>query len=265
MKIATWNINSVRIRFDAIKQFVLRYNPDILCLQETKTEDEYFPHKEMQSLGFAYHVVRGEKSYNGVAILSKLPIKLVDKFSFVNDHARHVSVIVGDNIELHNFYFPAGGDIADPVINPKFDHKLQYVDNVAEWFKHNRSAEDKIILVGDLNIAPEKHDVWSHRLLLDIVSHTYMETYHFRKLVSSVGFMDAIREFISSDQRLYSWWSYRNKDWRNSDKGRRLDHILMTAPLKRHLVRYDIFKDSRDFQPTSDHVPVLIELNVDKL
>jgi len=262
MRIASWNINSVRIRFGVIKKFVEKYNPDILCLQETKTEDEYFPHKEMQSLGFVYRIVRGEKSYNGVAILSKIPIQLVDKLTFVNNQTRHISVLIGDEIELHNFYFPAGGDIADPEENPKFAHKLEYIENASNWFKRYRSEKDKIILVGDLNIAPEKNDVWSHKQLVDVVCHTYMEVYHFKELLKSIKFTDALREFVPPEDKLYTWWSYRNKDWKKSNKGRRLDHILTTADLKDSLKTHHVYKNIRDADSPSDHVPILVDFNL---
>lgn len=262
MRLASWNINSIRIRFDIIKDFVEKYNPDILCLQETKTEDDFFPHKDMQELGFSYRFVRGEKSYNGVAVLSKVPIKLVDKLTFVNNQTRHISVITEEGIEIHNFYFPAGGDLADPEENPKFSHKLEYVSNVSNWFRRYRSERDKIILLGDLNIAPEKNDVWSHRQLLDVVSHTYMEVYHFKRLMESINFTDSFREFVDIEDKLYTWWSYRNKDWRKSNKGRRLDHVLTTSNLKDSLKTYSIYKDYRDSTRPSDHVPILIDLCV---
>lgn len=260
MRIATWNINSIRIRFELIRAFVEKYKPDVLCLQETKTQDESFPHLEMQTLGFNYREIRGEKSYNGVAILSRIPIKLADKLIFFNDQSRHISVHLENDIELHNFYFPSGGDIADPAINNKFHHKLHYINNVAEWFRSSRSDDKKIILVGDLNIAPGKHDVWSHRQLLDTISHTYMEVYHFNKLMKSINFIDVGRELVSCEKKLYTWWSYKNIGWRENDKGRRLDHILATQNLKESLHQYLICKEFRDTQNPSDHVPVLIEL-----
>ncbi|MCH9754173.1 MAG: exodeoxyribonuclease III [Alphaproteobacteria bacterium] len=261
MRIASWNINSVRIRFDLIKDFVEKYDPDILCLQETKTEDDFFPHKEMQSLGFNYRIIRGEKSYNGVAILSKIPISLAEELTFINNQARHISVIINDDIELHNFYFPAGGDIPDPVENPKFAHKLKYIENVSNWFKRYRSTKDKIILLGDLNVAPGKNDVWSHKQLLDVVCHTYMEVYHFQRLLDSINFSDSIRKFVSQEDKLYTWWSYRNKDWKRFNKGRRLDHILTTSALEKSLTGCSIYKESRDADRPSDHVPVLVDFN----
>lgn len=261
MRIATWNINSIRVRFDMIREFTDQCKPDILCLQETKIEDGSFPHKEMQQMGFDYRLVRGEKSYNGVAILSKVPITEVDKLVFVNNQSRHISAVTECGIEIHNFYVPAGGDIPCPKSNPKFKHKLDFVDNVAEWFRRYRSKEDKIILLGDLNIAPGKKDVWSHRQLLDIVSHTYMEVFHFNKLMKSLEFSDVVRDFSSTEEKIFSWWSYRNKDWKKSNKGRRLDHILASPGIKKRCKKYSIYTEFRDYKRPSDHVPVLVDLS----
>jgi exodeoxyribonuclease-3 len=262
MRIVTWNINSIRIRVDMIREFVEKHNPDILCLQETKVEDDSFPHKEMQQMGFGYRVVRGEKSYNGVAILSKIPITEADRLVFVNEQSRHISVVTESGIEIHNFYVPAGGDIPCPDTNPKFKHKLDYVDHAAEWFRRYRSKEDKIILLGDLNIAPGKKDVWSHRQLLDIVSHTYMEKFHFHKLMKSLEFSDIVREQSEIEDKIFSWWSYRNKDWKKSNKGRRLDHILASPGIRNQCKKHKIYTEFRDYKRPSDHAPVLLEMSL---
>ena len=261
MRVVTWNINSIRIRLDMIREFVDRYSPDVLCLQETKVEDDSFPHKEIQEMGFDYRIVRGEKSYNGVAILSKIPITEVDRLVFVNDQSRHISAVTESGIEIHNFYIPAGGDIPCPETNPKFRHKLDYLDNAAEWFRRYKSKEDKIILLGDLNIAPGKKDVWSHRQLLDIVSHTYMERFHFNKLMNSLEFSDIVRDRSEVKEKIFSWWSYRNKDWKKSNKGRRLDHILISPSIRSEYKNHRIYSEFRDYKRPSDHVPILLEMS----
>ena len=261
MRIATWNINSIRIRIDAVAEFVLAHMPDILCFQETKVVDEHFPIQAILDLGFSHYVIKGEKSYNGVAIFSKYPLRNKQSLSLVGKKdARHLSVIVNDEIELHNFYVPAGGDIPDIALNDKFDHKIKFIDEVSNWFLANRSKNDKIILVGDLNVAPLEHDVWSHKQLLNIVSHTPIEIEKLLNLQSSLGFVDVVRKFVPESEKLYSWWSYRNQDWKKSNRGRRLDHIWTTDPLA-HLVRKQvIYKDARNFKLPSDHVPVMIEI-----
>jgi len=261
MRVVTWNINSVRIRLDNIKDFVMKYSPDILCLQEIKTEDQFFPNAFFSDLGFNYRWVRGQKSYNGVAILSRIPTDIVEGLSFGSDQSRHLSVRLKNGIELHNFYFPAGGDIADPLINSKFRSKLNYVEDAAHWLKKHRSQNDKIILLGDLNIAPGMHDVWSHKHLLDVVSHTYMEVYVMNKLISSINLIDAVRQFVPEKEKLYSWWSYRNQNWQKNDKGRRLDHIFVTEPLKNRLKSFMIIKEMRNASSTSDHVPVIVDID----
>jgi exodeoxyribonuclease-3 len=261
MRIVTWNINSVRIRLDAISQFVKTYEPDILCLQETKVRDEYFPVQPIIELGFKYYVICGEKSYNGVAIFSKHPLQLHQSLYFCGKQdARHLSVIVNDDIELHNFYIPAGGDIPDVNLNTKFAHKLNFVDEANNWFLTNRRRNDKIILLGDLNIAPLEHDVWSHKQLLNVVSHTPIEVEKLVSLQNSINFIDVVRKFVPDSEKLYSWWSYRNQDWKKSNRGRRLDHIWMTEPLANFVKKQMIFKEVRDYPMPSDHVPVMIEV-----
>ena len=259
MRIATWNINSVRKRVENIAQFVQSYNPDILCLQETKTVDTDFPYNNIKALGFSHIYVRGEKSYNGVAILSKIPIKLLEEQSFINKQTRHISALLPGDVELHNFYFPAGGDIPDPSINSKFDHKLKYVTATSNWLSSNRSKNDKIILLGDLNIAPGEYDVWSHKQLLNVVSHTPIEVEKFSNLISSIDFIDIVRKFTPEQEKVFSWWSYRNRDWKKSNRGRRLDHILVTNPLQNLIKKYSIPRETRDYIMPSDHVPVIVD------
>lgn len=261
LKIATWNINSVRLRIDFVKGFLLKENPDILCLQETKTQDEFFPHQALKDIGYDSHFT-GEKSYNGVAIISKIPLSNVKIEKFVNGDKRHISASLPDETELHNFYIPAGGDEPDIKINPKFKHKLDFCDHMSKWFSKNRKEKDKIIIVGDFNIAPLENDVWSHKQLLTVVSHTPVEVEKLGKLKKTLNWIDSSREFASADEKLYSWWSYRNRDWRKSDRGRRLDHIWITPALKSNLKNGYILKDMRDAEKPSDHVPVVAELKL---
>ena len=171
MKIATWNINSIRLRIHHVLRFVKEYDIDVMCLQETKTEDQFFPIDDFINQGIFHHFFRGEKSYNGVAILSKIPII---KKSFENwcgfSDTRHVSVLLENYLCIHNFYIPAGGDIPDIKVNRKFDHKIKFLNEMKDYFKKNIPI--KSILVGDLNIAPYENDVWSHNQLINVVSHT---------------------------------------------------------------------------------------------
>ncbi len=263
LRIVTWNINSVRLRIGLLKDLREAVNPDIICLQETKTPNEFFPHADVEALGYTHRVIHGEKGYNGVAILSRVPLRENPLMNFTAiEQCRHISAFLPNGTELHNFYVPAGGDEPDVTINPKFAHKLDFVDHMHDWFKDMRKTTDKMILVGDLNIAPLEHDVWSHKQLLKIVSHTPIEVEKLTRLQRGLEWVDVARHFVPADQKLYSWWSYRNKDWKASDRGRRLDHIWVTPALKENLKSLSIHKPARDWEGPSDHVPVVMEIAV---
>ena len=258
MIVATWNINSVRLRINTILKFVKTYNIDVLCLQETKTEDKYFPLKEFKRLGLKFYNIRGEKSYNGVAILSTTKFQKEKDIDWcgLND-SRYVSIRFPNNIILHNFYVPAGGDIANVNTNPKFRHKIKFLKEMIEFFKNSK---DKNILVGDLNIAPHENDVWSHKQLLNVVSHTSQETTAFQKLLEQGRLVDVIRNNSNAHKKIYSWWSYRSKNWKISDRGRRLDHVLVSKSIKDNVSGQLICKEFRDYDQPSDHVPIIFEI-----
>lgn len=261
MRIATWNINSVRLRRELVERYLNTAKPDVLCLQETKTPDEFFPREAFAALGYKHQHIHGMKSYNGVAILSKHPLEnpAIQRWAGKDD-CRHISASV-KGIELHCLYVPAGGDIPDPAQNEKFAHKLKLLDEVTAWWKKQKNESDKKVLVGDLNIAPLEHDVWSHKQLLDVVSHTPIEVEKLDKLQKTLSWADGVRHFVPDDQKLYSWWSYRAADWQASNRGRRLDHIWVTPPLVKSLKKADILREARGWTPKpSDHVPVLVEL-----
>lgn len=261
MRIASWNINSVRIRLEHIKRFCAEKNPDILCLQETKVQDSLFPIDELKSYGFDYINFRGEKSYNGVAILSKFPLSNTNKLNIAgSEETRHISSVLPNDIELHNFYIPAGGDDPDINSNPKFKFKLDFVDHMQKWFSQNRKVTDKIIILGDFNIAPLEHDVWSSKQLNNIISHTPIERKNLIKFMNDLNWTDVARHFVPHDEKSYSWWSYRNKDWQKSNRGRRLDHIWITSPLVSSLKSYDIHNCTRNWERPSDHIPIIVDL-----
>ncbi len=261
MRIATWNINSVRLRIAHVLRFVEEYDIDVICLQETKTEDQFFPINEFIKIGMKHYSFRGEKSYNGVAILSKMPIKNKN-FKLWCDYkdTRHNCVILDNNIKIHNFYVPAGGDIPDIKLNVKFDHKINFLKEMIKYF--NQVKLKRTILVGDLNIAPFEHDVWSHKQLLNVVSHTPMETKLLIKIMKDSDWIDVGRKFFPKDEKLYSWWSYRNKYWKKSNRGRRLDHIWVSKDLGYMLKSFLSCKEIRDWEKPSDHVPLILELSI---
>jgi exodeoxyribonuclease-3 len=262
MRIVTWNINSLRLRLPLLERLIAALDPDVICLQETKVPDELFPEDAPARLGYPFFARRGMKGYNGVAILSRRKLKPANAPDWCQKgDCRHLQVGVqakGGAVELHDFYIPAGGDVPDRAANPKFAHKLDFVAEATSWFATN-GVRKRTILVGDLNIAPLENDVWSHKQLLDVVSHTPVEVAGLNAL-RDTGFCDAIRHFVPPDQKLYTWWSYRNRDWRASDRGRRLDHIWVSPDLVPKLGRFEILKDARDWPQTSDHVPVMLDL-----
>jgi exodeoxyribonuclease-3 len=264
LTIATWNINSVRLRIATVEQFLRDVQPDVLCLQEIKGENGVFPVANFEALGYTHQAVRGMKSYNGVATLSRHPMTVLDDRNWCSKvDCRHVGTSV-KGVEIHNFYVPAGGDIPDPAVNEKFAHKLMFLDEVREWFATERppSAAHRMVLVGDLNIAPLEHDVWSHKKLLDVVSHTPIEVEKYEAWRAASDFRDAVRHFVPDDQKLYSWWSYRAKDWEAANKGRRLDHIWVTPDLVPGLKAASIHKALRGVEKASDHVPVVVTMTV---
>ena len=261
MRIATWNINSVRLRLQHVLRFIKEQNIDVMCLQETKVEDQFFPLEDFIQIGMKYFSFRGEKSYNGVAIFSKMPIRYKNfRLWCGNEDTRHNCVILENDIKIHNFYVPAGGDIPDVKLNKKFDHKINFVKEMIKYF--NQIKLKNTVLVGDLNIAPFEHDVWSHKQLLNVVSHTPIETELLIKFMNCSNWIDVGRKYFLKDEKLYSWWSYRNRDWKKSNRGRRLDHIMVSKDLETSLKSYSSCKEIRDWEKPSDHVPLIVELSI---
>ena len=233
-------------------------------MQELKFKPENIDLTLLEQCGYKYNFLRGEKSYNGVGIFSKIALQDSFQQDFGgNNQARHIAVNFKYNnktFELHNFYVPAGGDEPDVVANPKYAHKLKFVEDMAEYFA-NKPKDKNIIIVGDLNIAPLEQDVWSHKQLLKVISHTEAEVSRFNKFLESYDFVDCPRLFVDNSEKLYSWWSYRNRDWKKSNRGRRLDHIICSPSLKNSVTGYDINSSVRDWQKPSDHVPVTVYFN----
>ena len=259
MKIITWNINSVRLRQGLVLRLLAEQAPDVLCLQETKCPDDAFPADVFKEAGYPHQAIRGEKGYNGVAILSRLPIETHSHLNWVGrEDCRHQQVTLEGGVTIHNFYIPAGGDVPDREANPKFDHKLRFLDELEIWAKDQAGSPQ--VLVGDLNIAPYEDDVWSHKQLLKIISHTPIETDALIRIMKSGQWTDAVRKSIPNG-KLYSWWSYRARDWDAADKGRRLDHIWVTPPLASHIQEAEILRSARGWEQPSDHAPVMITLD----
>ncbi len=258
--LATWNINSVRLRKALVARLLTEQGPDVLCLQECKSPVEKIPHDVFAELGYTSMVARGEKGYNGVAILSKLPLEDAGGMDFADlGHARHVAARLDNGLTIHNFYVPAGGDVADREVNVKFGQKMDYLAGMRDWF--HRETPSKAILVGDLNIAPLEDDVWDHRKMLKVVSHTPVEVEALGAAQDAGGWVDVTRKDLS-EGKLYSWWSYRAKDWSAADKGRRLDHIWATPDIVSASHDSRILRDVRGWEQPSDHAPVFASFDL---
>ncbi len=269
LTITSWNINSVRLRINLVARFIKAVRPDILCLQETKCPDDKFPLKRFKRLGYEHAALNGQKGYHGVVVLSRLPFERfeIQKFCGKSD-CRHVAVEFGeraglrDPITVHNFYVPAGGDIPDPALNVKFAHKLGFLDEMRDSVRLRPKASERAILVGDLNVAPLEHDVWSHKQMLRVVSHTPIECEKLVSVRKAGDWVDSMRAFTPEPAKLYTWWSYRSPDWASADKGRRLDHIWTSPMLADRVAGIGIAKHYRGAARPSDHVPVTATLEV---
>ena len=261
IRLATWNVNSIRIRLPLLEKLVEKENPNLICLQEVKAKEADFPFEDIKKLGFENIALYSMPGYNGVAILSKLPLDNIAKHQHVGkDDARHISALVDNKFEVHNIYVPAGGDVPDAKINPSFEHKLNFVDEAAKFFSTKNSKPR--VLCGDFNIAPSENDVWSHKALLQTVSHTPIEVEKLENFFKRGKFADAIRAYFSESEKIYSWWSYRNPNWATNDKGRRLDHVWVDKELLPAITKAKICKYFRAEQRPSDHVPVIVELKI---
>ncbi len=261
LSVATWNINSVRLRVRLATAFLRSHAPDVLCLQEIKCTADTFPYKSFRRAGYRHIAVNGQRGYHGVAIVSRLPFVDHGHRGFCGkDDARHIRVTVdhGGPIDIHNFYVPAGGDEPDPAINDKFAHKLAFLEEMRSWL--DTLPPSPSILVGDLNVAPLEQDVWSHKQLLKVVSHTPAETERFNALFDGTRWIDVGRHYVPADEKLYTWWSYRARDWEASNRGRRLDHIWVTPPLRNRLDGYEVVREARGWTRPSDHVPVIARI-----
>ena len=262
--IATWNINSVRLRIAQVEEFLTEFQPDILCLQEIKCMNDQFPGKALSKLGYEHHAIKGQKGYHGVATISKMPLFDIQSTDYCEmGDSRHIKACVevgGQKIAVHNFYVPAGGDEPDVEKNPKFDHKLKFVDEMRAL--HSSNIDEQRILVGDLNIAPHENDVWSHKQLLKIVSHTPEETEALAKVMDEGNWCDLIRNKIPVEEKLFTWWSYRSRDWQKSNRGRRLDHIWGSQSLADLQNDITVVQKVRNWEKPSDHVPIICTFDI---
>jgi exodeoxyribonuclease-3 len=259
LRICTWNVNSVRLRAEQAARLVAEQAPDVLCMQEIKCREGEFPRQAFIDMGLPHLKIAGQKGWHGVAIASRLPLAEAPPLEVCREgHARCVGAMV-EGVEIHNFYIPAGGDVPDRALNPKFDHKLDFYEKLTAELAR-RDPKAPLAIVGDLNVAPGEFDVWNHRYMSRIVSHTPVEIAAMEALKASLGFSDPLRERRPEPEKLASWWSYRAADFRQSNRGLRLDHILLTPGLKAAAVASHIHDDVRAWERPSDHAPVSADL-----
>ena len=268
LTIATWNINSVRLRIGLVERFLAEFAPDVLCLQEIKCTDDRFPTGPFRALGYDAVAVNGQRGYHGVATVSRVPFDNVEKRGFCDrGDARHLATTLSPPgaaapITLHNLYVPAGGEEPDPEVNEKFAHKLAFLDELARCFSDGTGLTAHRMLVGDLNVAPLATDVWSHRQLLHVVSHTPVEVEKLDLARVAGDWIDIVRDHVPPEEKLYTWWSYRARDWRASNRGRRLDHIWVSPPLRARSSGVTVVDAARGWDLPSDHVPVLARFDL---
>ena len=266
LRVASWNINSVRLRAEQVARFVAEQSVDVLCLQEIKCREAEFPAAAFIEAGLPHLRIAGQKGWHGVAIASRLPIEDAPMLDVCREsHARAVGAMIA-GIEIQNFYIPAGGDVPDRKENPKFDHKLDFYERLTAQMAR-RDPTAPLIIAGDFNVAPGENDVWNHKFMLKVVSHTPPEIAAMAALKESLGFLDLSRETTPEPEKLFSWWSYRAADFRASNRGLRLDHIWITPGLREAAFgdggpSAKVHMDVRGWERPSDHAPVTADLMV---
>ncbi|QDX82509.1 exodeoxyribonuclease III [Denitratisoma sp. DHT3] len=253
MKIVTWNVNSLKVRLPQVLDWLALHQPDALCLQETKTEDKGFPFAELEAAGYrAVH--NGQKTYNGVAILSRQPAGEVqlDIPDFDDPQKRIVAATV-EGVRLVCAYFPNGQEVG----SDKYEYKLRWMAALTDWLRRQLSQYPRLALLGDFNIAPEDRDVHDPVAWKDRILCSPPEREAFAQLLQ-LGLTDAFRLF-DQPERTFSWWDYRMMGFRRN-LGLRIDHILLSSALAADCRVCTIDKGPRRLERPSDHAPVLAEL-----
>ena len=253
MKISSWNVNSVRARITNILNYLKSSNPDILFIQEIKTEEKNFPFADFKNFGYESHVF-GQKSYNGVAFLSKVNISKID-LKFINDKKKQSRIIVGDIknnskiIKLINVYVPNG----NPVGTEKYDYKREWYDSFNKKIKKTLVENENIIIAGDFNIIPEKIDVYDYKKYEEDALFKLEMRKKFRELIN-LGFSDIYR-FFNKNKQEYTFWDYMAGAWQRN-RGMRIDHFLTTSNLLKDIKSIKINKNPRSKIKPSDHTPI---------
>ena len=257
MIISSWNVNSVRARIENIKDYIKKFSPDILLLQEIKTENINFPLSEFKSLKYECYV-NGQKSYNGVAILSKKKINNIN-LNLIDDKKKQARIISSDfifkkkKIKLINIYTPNG----NPVDTEKYDYKIEWLDKLIKKLKKLKKEYDNIIIGGDFNIIPNSEDVYNFKKFEDDALYRLEIRKKFREIIN-LGFHDAYR-YTNSNKQEYTFWDYMSGAWQKNN-GMRIDHFLITSSLIINLKTVSINKNPRGKIKPSDHTPIEIEI-----
>jgi exodeoxyribonuclease III len=253
MKLATWNVNSLAVRLPQVLDWLAGHQPDVLVLQETKLTDDKFPRAEIEAAGYRVHWF-GQKTYNGVALLSKTEATDVVRNipGFADELARVITGTV-DGVRVVGAYFPNGQAPG----SEKFEYKMQWLRGLRDWLREEIAAHPKLVLMGDFNIAPEDRDVFDPVAWAGQIHCTDEERGHFRKLVE-LGLVDAFRLF-EQPPKSWSWWDYRNLAFRKN-QGLRIDIILVSEAMKDEVRECAIDKLPRKNERPSDHAPVWVRL-----
>ncbi|WP_426146714.1 exodeoxyribonuclease III [Polaromonas sp. DSR2-3-2] len=257
MKIATWNVNSLTVRLPQVLDWLAANPVDVLCLQELKLSDDKFPLAALEAAGYQ-SAVFGQKTYNGVAILSRTPARNIVKniVGFTDDQSRVIAATVDmptGEIRVVNGYFVNGQSPG----SEKFDYKMKWLESLRGWLREELAAHPNLVLLGDFNITADDRDTFDPEGLRETIHHTTEERLHFQALVK-LGLTDAFRMF-DQPEKSFSWWDYREMAFRRN-RGLRIDHILVSEPLKPLVRSCVIDKLPRKNERPSDHVPVVVEL-----
>ena len=256
MKIASWNVNSINARLPTVLEVLRKIEADVICLQELKAIDDKFPRLEIEDMGYNV-VTRGQKTYNGVAILSKYPIEdvMVDLPGDESDEqARYIEAVVCADtpVRVASIYLPNG----NPFPGPKFDYKLAWMDRLIAHAEELLKAEEAVVLAGDYNCIPRDEDCWDPAIWVQDALAQPETRARFRQL-QWLGYTEA---YAARDNRAheYTFWDYQRGAWQK-DHGIRIDHLLLSAQAADHLKSVEIFRDARGMEKPSDHVPIIGE------
>jgi exodeoxyribonuclease-3 len=261
MRIATWNVNSIKQRLEHLAEFLKTSEPDVVCLQELKCVDEAFPRLEVEALGYNV-ATHGQKAYNGVAILSKRPLEDVRcglPGDDGDDHARYIEAVISTAsgaVRVASIYLPNG----NPIGTPKFPYKLAWLDRLTVHARELLKLEENLVLCGDFNVIPEPKDAADPALWVNDALFQPETRARFRALLD-LGFIDAVR--ACNDQAgIYTFWDYQAGAFQRNN-GIRIDHLLLSPQAQDKLQSAAIRKDVRGWEKPSDHVPVMVDLRID--